>query len=145
MGATTKVVIGLIMIAVLMIIFPIVMSATHDLQTNEETDVELAITSDDVTLTDDLWKGDVGNVVSIVGNGTELPGVITADSYIPITKVLTLGDVDDSTKATVTYEVDALTEFTGMGTIVGMTPLLIWIGVLASVLGGIYFSVKGRA
>jgi len=143
-GTTGKVVIGLIMIAVLMIMFPLVMTATHDLQTDDQVDADLAITTDDVTLTVSLWKAEVASVLSIVGNGTEEAGAITAASYVEATKVLTLAGVTDSTTATVTYEMDGLTDYTGMGTLVGITPLLIWIAILAAVLGGIWFSVKGR-
>lgn len=142
MGKGVSVVIGLIMVAVLMIVFPIVMSATHDLQTDSHTDTDLAISTDTVTLTVDLWDADVNSVLSIVGNGTEEAGAITAASYVEATRVLTLSGVVDSTTATVTYEIDALTEFTGMGSLVAITPLLIWIAILAVVIGGLWFTFR---
>ena len=144
MGSTGKTVIGLIMVAVLMIMFPLVMNATHDLQTTEQSDATLTISTADVTLTQALWQGNTAEVVSIVGNGTEGAGAITADSYVVATKVLTLAGVTDSTTATVVYDIDGLTDFTGLGTLVGLTPLLLWIGILAAVIGGIWVSVKNR-
>jgi hypothetical protein len=144
----TKVVVGIIAIVVLMIMFPLVMSATHDIQTDEQTDSELTLTGTPpagvVTLTKALFSGDTDHVVSLIGNGTEDPGDITAVSYVTATKVLNVTGVDDSTKLTVTYDIDALTEYTGMGAMVGLTPLLIWIAILGSVIGGLFFALKGR-
>ena len=145
MGQGVKVVIGLIMVAVLMIVFPIVMTATHDLQTENQTDAGLACTSDpdDVTLTEDLWNADTDSVVSAVDSEGNL---LTATAYVEATKVLTVtGWVTPATTCTIVYETDALTTYTGMGPLVGITPLLIWIAVLATVLGSIWFAVKGRA
>lgn len=144
MGKGPQVVIGLIMVAVLMIVFPIVMSATHDLQTEEQTDAGLACaaTPMDVVLTEDLWNDDTDSVISGVDNEGN---VLTATTYVAATNTLTVtGWVTPATTCTIVYEIDALTSYTGMGPLVAMTPLLIWIGVLAVVLGGIWFSVKGR-
>lgn len=147
MGSGVKVVIGLIMVAVLMIVFPIVMGATHDLQTVEQVDADLAITAGPpitVTLTETLWKARSSCVISMVGDNAG--DVFVYSSYA--NKVLTVTctpAVPVSTTMTVTYEVDGLTDYTGMGALVGITPLLIWIAVLATVIGGIWFAVKGRA
>lgn len=144
MGGTAKIVIGLIMVAVLMIVFPIVMSATHDLQTDEQTDtgLECIATPQDVTLTEDLWRGNINSVESAVDSEGN---TLTATAYVKATKVLTVeGWVTPATTCTIVYEMDALTEYTGMGPLVGITPLLIWIAILAAVLGGIWFTVKGR-
>lgn len=145
MGANSKVVIGLIMIAVLMIVFPLVMNATHDLQTDNQTDATLALggtpPAGTCVLTEDLFSDNTDNVVSVTG---DKPEALTVTGYTPATHTLAVTGVTTSENVTVVYKVDALTDYTGLGTLVGMTPLLIWIGILASVLGGIYFSVRGR-
>jgi len=50
----------------------------------------------------------------------------------------------DTRTLVVTYDIDALTDYTGMGSIVGITPLLIWIGIMAIVLAGTWFTIKGK-
>jgi hypothetical protein len=144
----TKVVVGIIGIVLLMVMFPMVMSSTHDIQTESQVDADLALSgtppAGTCTLTVDLWQAEIGSVISIVGNGTEEAGAIYAVSYASATKVLTVTGVSDSTTATVTYEVDGLTDYTGMGSMVSLTPLLIWIAILAAVIGGVWLSFKAR-
>ena len=143
-----KIVVGLIMVAVLMIIFPIVMNATHDLQTDAYTQAE------NITITDapdgtgtmvcdiEVWNDDVASVTSVTATGQTL----SASAYAAATETLTISGFSANTSyiTTAVYEYDALTDYTGMGALVAITPLLIWIAVLATVLGGIYFAVKGR-
>jgi len=49
---------------------------------------------------------------------------------------------DDSRTLTITYETDALTEYTGMGALVAVAPLLIFIAVIGAVVFGAYSSFK---
>ncbi len=145
MNRGAMLVVELIMVAVLMIVFPIVMDATHDLQVESQTDTDLALSgtppAGTCTLTVDLWNADTDSVLSAID---DQDNVLTMTSYNETTRVLTVGNVHTSaTTATIIYEVDGLTEFTGMGALVGITPLLIWIAILAAVLGGIWFTVKG--
>ena len=144
MGKGVQVVIGLIMVAVLMIVFPIVMSATHDLQTENQTDTDLALSgtppAGTCTLSTALWNDDTDSVLSAID---DQDNVLTMTSYNATTQVLTVGNVHASaTTATIVYEVDALTDFTGMGSLVAITPLLIWIAILAVVIGGLWFTFK---
>lgn len=145
MGSTMKVVLGIIGIAVLMIIFPLVMTATHNLQTTQQTDVDLDLGGTPpvgtCVLTEDLWNDKVGSIISAIG---DKPETLTITSYTPATHTLTVGGVTTSTTATVVYEIDALTSYTGMGPLVGITPLLIWIAILAVVLGSMWFTLKGK-
>jgi len=131
-------------IVILLAMFPIVLSSTHDIQIDEQTDAGLACTADpmDVVLTEDLWQDDVTSVIS----GVDSEGnVLTATVYVPATNTLTVtGWVTPATTCTIVYETDALTAFTGLGPLVGLTPLLIWIAILASLLGGLFFTVKGK-
>ena len=137
-------VVGIIGIVILIILFPMVLSATHDIQTAEQTDAALACTSDpdDVVLTQDLWQDDVSSVVSAVDSEGN---VLTATVYVPATNTLTVtGWVTPADTCSIVYEIDGLTAYTGMGAIVGITPLLIWIGFLISFLGAIWVGAKGK-
>jgi len=150
MGNTSKVVIGLIMIAVLMVIFPIVMSSTHDLQTDEYTQVAevttgVGVTAGDVVLTYAAWNDSNSSVISVVSSEeTDTPVIGT---YTAATKTLNITGLAESLTRNITlvYEHDALTSFTGMGSLVGITPLLLWISVIATVIGGAWFAVRGRS
>jgi len=140
-----RIVLGIIGIVILIILFPMVMTSIHDLQVEEQTDAALPCVSspEDVTLTEDLWQDDLGSVLSGVDN---LGHVLTATGYVPATNVLTVtGWVTPATTCAIVYEVDGLTAFTGMGALVGITPLLVWIGFLFSMVFSIWSGVKGKA
>jgi hypothetical protein len=145
MQNVSRIVIGIIGIVVLMIMFPMVMSSTHDIQTDQHTDTALALggtpPAGTCVLTEDLWQDDTGSVISAVG---DKPETLTITSYTPATHTLTVGGVTTSTTATVVYEIDGLTQYTGMGAIVGITPLLIWIGFLFVMFGSIYSGVRSK-
>lgn len=137
--------IGIVMIAVLMMIFPLVLTATHSLQTDNHTDAALALGGTPpvgtCVLTQDLWGDKTASVISATGNK---PEALTITSYTPATHTLTVGGVTTSTTAAVVFEIDGLTDYTGMGPLVGMTPLLLWIAVLAMVIGGTWMAFKNR-
>ena len=150
MGKGAGVVVGLIMVAVLFVIFPIVMTSTHELQTDEyiqtEADVttDVAVTTADVVLTKALWDADVAYVTSVTSDlETDVP---VADSYVAGTKTLTVSGltVSETRTLVITHEYDGLTTYTGMGALVAIAPLLLFIAVLGVVIGGLYGSFKGR-
>ena len=149
MGSTTRVIISLIGIAILLIIFPIIMTGAHTLQTDEVTtttdnvSTAAGVTSANVTLGYDLWQAEIDSVTSISSNITESA---TATSYVQSTKQLTVGSLSANTTRTlsVLYETDGLTEWTGLGAIVAIAPLLIFIGLLALCIGNIYLGVRQR-
>jgi hypothetical protein len=121
-----------------------VMTSIHDLQVEDQTDAGLPCVSspEDVTLTKAMWQGDLGSFISGVD---DKGNVLTATGYVPATKVLTVtGWVTPATTCTIVYETDGLTAFTGMGALVGITPLLVWIGFLFSMVFSIWSGVKGK-
>ena len=143
-----KVVIGIIMIAVLMVIFPLVMTATHDLQTDSYTEAEADVTTGvgettaDVVLTNSLWNDASDSVTAITSDDVDDTPV--AGTYVAATNTLTVtGLAAETTRdLSIVYEHDALTTFTGMGPLVSITPLLLWISVLGVVIAGLYQGVK---
>jgi hypothetical protein len=148
LSGTMKVVIGIIGITILMVIFPIIMTSTHDLQTDQASQVfadviTAGVTTVTVTLTQPIWNSDAAYVDSIVSDGQgDTPTAVTAPAS---TKIVVGGLETSATRdLTVDYQVDALTDYTGMGALVGITPLLIWVSILGIVIAGIWFGIKGR-
>ena len=151
MGNAMKVVIGIIGIVIAMVVFPIIMSSTHDVQTDNRTELFAGVvtgggeTSANVTLTKQLYNDDVAYVTSITSSLiTDVP---VASSYNSGTKALTVGGLTAASSRTLTvnYENNALVDYTGMGAVVGITPLLIWVSIIAVVIGGIYVAFRSRA
>ena len=150
MGKSGGAILGLIMVAVLFVIFPIVMDSTHELQTDEYVQAEAGVTTGaedvaaDVVLTKALWDDDTAYVSSITSD--EVTDVPVKGTYTAGTQTLNVTGlaVSKTRTLTITYEYDGLTTYTGMGALVGVAPLLIFIGVLGVVMGGLYVSFKGR-
>jgi len=137
-----KILMGLMGAFILIMLFPMVLSSTHTLQTNERTDTDLTKSGSNVTLTHDLWQVDPDSVISAVDDQSN---TLTAISYVEATKVLTLsGWHAEATKATIVYEVDALTAYTGFGAFVGMTPMLLWLLLLGAAGYGVFSGFKDR-
>ena len=146
MNKTTSVVLGIIFVAIMMIMMPLVMSSTHDLQTDSQTDSYAAAVvgggSTDVVLTEDLWNDDTSYVTAMTADGAL--AVPVADSYVNATNTLTITGLgaDTPQAITVTYEYGALDDYTGMGEMAAVAPLLIFISLIAAVVGGIFYSFK---
>ncbi|AAW39851.1 hypothetical protein [Dehalococcoides mccartyi] len=144
------VVIGIIGIAVVFIIFPMVMDSTHDVQTDRYVETEAAVatgageTSAGVVLTYELYNNVNTSVISITSD--EVTDVPVAGTWTQATKTLTVTGLaaEDSRTLTITYEHDALTGFTGMGAFAGIIPLLILVAIISVLVAGIWSSVKGR-
>ena len=150
MSKGTSVIVGLIMVAVLFVIFPIVMDSTHELQTDVYVQSEAGVTTGvgetaaDVVLTKALWDDDTAHVSSVTSD--EVTDTPVKGTYTAGTKTLNVtGLAESKTRTlTITYEYDGLTTYTGMGALVGVAPLLIFISILGVVMGGLYVSFKGR-
>ena len=137
-----RILMGLVGVFILIIMFPMVMDACHNLQTDERTDADLTKSSSNVTLTHDLWQADADSVVSAVD---DKGNVLAATTYVEATKVLTLsGWHAEAATADIIYEVDALTSFTGLGAFVGFTPLLLWLIMLGSAGYGVFSGFKNK-
>ena len=137
-----RIIMGLFGAFLLIILFPMVLDACHTLQTDERLDADLAKSSSNVTLTHDLWHEDTDNVLTAVD---DKGNVLTATTYVEATRVLTLtGWHAEATTADITYEVDALSEYTGLAAFVGFTPLLLWLLLLGGAGYGVFSGVKSK-
>jgi len=148
MSRSGSVIVGIIMVAIMFIIFPIVMDASHELQTDVYTQTESDVTTGsgetaaDVVLDEALWDDSTTHIDSITSdNGSDTP---VAGTYTAATKTLNVtGLAESSTRTlTITYEYDALTDYTGMGELVAVAPLLLFLGVIGAVVGGLYAGFK---
>lgn len=148
MGKSGSVIVGIIMVAVMFVIFPIVMDSAHTLQTDVEVQSEAAVTTGvgevaaDVVLTHALWNADTAYVTSVTSDNvadTPVKGAYTAG-----TKTLNVTGLaeSDTRTLTITYEYDGLTDYTGMGALVAVAPLLLFLGVIGAVVGGLFVSFR---
>ena len=139
--------ITIISIMIMFIMFPLILDSTHDVRTDEEVDTFAAIstgvgeTTANVTLTRELWDEETTSVTTITSTLSETP---TASSYNSTTQALTIaGLVSSNTRTfTVAYDYGALDDYTGMDSMAGMAPLLIFMGIFIAIIGGLYSGYK---
>jgi hypothetical protein len=139
-----KIFVGFFFIFILVMLFPMMLSSIHNIQVDEATDPSLPCVSspEDVTLTTELWNGDTDSVISAVDNEGN---VLTATNYVAVTRTLTVtGWVTPATTCAIVYEVDALTDWTGMAPMVAFSPLLLWLLFMGLVIWWTYSSIKER-
>lgn len=150
MNNAGRVVVSLIMVVVLLIMFPMVLDATHDLQTDDQTQTFAAVATGagvveaDVVLTYDLFSDTIASVTSVTSdNVADTPA---ASAWTGATNTLTVDGLaeSDTRTLTVTYEYDGLTSYSGMSSLAGLTPLLLWFAVLAVLIGSMVQAVKQR-
>ncbi|MBA7604400.1 hypothetical protein ES703_11520 [subsurface metagenome] len=141
------VVMGIIAIAIAFVVFPIVLDATGDLLAHTGDALETAqVTTGaaeetaDVVLTYELYEGDVLNVRSITS--TEPTDVPVANTYTEATRTLNITGlaVDLTRTLNITYETVSTNVYTGLGSIVKVAPLIVFVGLLA---GGGFAMFKG--
>lgn len=149
MGKGGSVLMGIIMVAVMFVLFPIVMESSHELQTDVATQTEAAVATGigevaaDVVLTTALWADSNTNVVSVTSdNVLDTP---VAGTYTAGTRTLNVTGLaaNDTRALTLSYKIDALTDYTGMGQMVAVAPLLLFMGVLGALVFGLYKGFSG--
>lgn len=146
-----KIVIAIIGVIILFIMFPIVMTSLHSLQTDEYEQIEAGVTtaggedSADVVLDKELWDDDIASVVTVSSNISG-DSSASADSYVTVSRTLTVDGLEASQTRTLTltYEYDALTSHTGMSEFTNLTPLLILLAILGIVFLGVWQGAKGQ-
>ena len=148
MGKVFGPIIALFGVILLFNFFPTVTDSTHDLQVDADVQIEAAVTTGaaeltaDVVLDEELWKSRTTSVTSITSdNGGDTP---VADSYVEATQTLTVSGLveSDTRELTITYEYDALTDYTMMGMLVSWSPVLLLFGILGLVAGSLWAAVS---
>ena len=146
MGKAMGVAIGIIGIAIMFIVFPIILDGSHTIQTDQVTQViegvetGLGVSTATITITEPLYMTRAQDVVSASGGAGDTITVST----VPSGTVLVIGGLaaEATRDVTVVYEVDALTDYTGLGAIVGIAPLIVFVAILGTAVAGAYFSFK---
>ncbi len=144
---TAFAIIGAILILVL---FGTMISGMREAQTDEQEDnfgaevTAPGTTTADVVLTAPLYGEELTNIVSITSTlGTDVP---LATDYTPLTRTLEVSGLDDdaSRTLTVTYLFGALGDYVGVGTFLGLTPLLVGIGAVIIIVAAMVLAFKNR-
>ncbi len=150
MGKVFGPLIALFGVILLFNFFPTVTDSTHDLQVDVDVQIEAAVTTGvsettaDVVLDEELWKSRTTSVTSITSdNGGDTP---VADSYVEATQTLTVSGLveSDTRELTITYEYDALTDYTMMGMLVSWAPVLLLLGIFGLIGGALWAAVSFR-
>lgn len=144
----TKVLGGILLIVIFAIMFPIVMESITDAQTDSVTDsfpgCIVGGGETDVVLTQDLYEARTSSVTSMTATGSG--AVPVADSYVEATNTLTISGLgaDTPQDITVTYIYDRTEDFTGLSQFMRLTPLLMWLAVMAALVGGAIFAFRSK-
>lgn len=144
MNKALGVAVGIIMIAIAFVVFPIIMDASDSILAPEKTQVitvptASGVTTATLTLTDGVYENDKGNVTLSSSNANDTPVVSSASGK----SVVVTGLEASSTRImNVTYASDALDNYTGLAAIVKVAPLIVFVSILGVAIGGAYFSFK---
>lgn len=148
MGKVFGPLIALFGVILLFNFFPTVTDSTHDLQVDVDVQIEATVTTGaaettaDVVLDEELWKSRTTSVTSITSdNVTDEPA---ADSYVEATQTLTVSGLaeSDTRELTITYEYDALTDYTMMSMLVSWSPVLLLLGIMGLIAGALWTAVS---
>lgn len=148
MGKSMAVVLGIVAVAISFIVFPILLTSAHEIQTDEVIKSTTGVittsgTSATMTLATALYKTRAADVIGV--SSSEASDTPTLSTVVDGTQVVIGGLATSATRTiAVTYNVDALTDYTGLGAIVGVSPMLIFIGILGVVVAGAWFSWSNK-
>ncbi len=138
---------ALLIIAACLVILllPATLSAINEFRMAEHTELHVIATTNQTTgtatLTQDLFNDSVVNVSFSSNNTADAP---LATGYTAATKVLAIDGLQTSATRTlsITYKIDALTDYVGTGTAVKIWPIFLVLGVIGLVIGGVYNATK---
>jgi len=143
-----KAIFGIIMIMVAFILFPLIMTSSNEILTDEATVSEsvttgAAGTSGWVELDEDLYEDETNNVEDVTSDDTDdSPSV---DSYNAGNNSVLIDGLDTSTTRTitVTYLYDATSGFTGMTDLTQLAPTILMLALIGTGIVMLYQAAKG--
>lgn len=144
MGKAMGVVMGIVAVAISFIVFPILLSSAHDIQVDSavESEADVATTSGTsatITLSSPLYKTRAADISGV--SSSNVADTPTVSTVVSGTQVAIGGLATSATRTlNVTYDTDALTDYTGLGAIVGVSPMLIFISILGIIVAGAWFA-----
>lgn len=151
MGKILTAILGLVGIILLFYMFPSMMDSLKEMRTDvygeNFTGVTTApgITNASVSLTEALWRSKTVEVNSITStNGGDTP---TPEGYVAAGQLLYVkGLAASSTRnLTVQYNVNSLSEYSGLSELSGISPLLIFLGFIGIIFAIIWGAFKSRS
>lgn len=135
-----------VMIGIMM--FPLLLSSTSDIQSDPASQVTYSVTgggvtTDDILLTDPLYESKIANVTTITSNnGADTPA---AASYVSATETLTVSGLAaaGTRNLTIAFEADALSGYTGLADFVALAPFIIFAALIIAGFAALYHSARG--
>lgn len=140
---------GLILIFIAFILFPMVMSGTHEVRTDDATQSGNittgvgATTGDIVIAHGGLYNDSTDSVTSVSSsNGGDTPA---ASSYTAATDTLTVSGLEASKTRTITvaYEYNAISDYEGMEETTSIAPTVLFVALLLSGVMMMWHSIRG--
>ncbi len=151
MGALILLAISMIFIAIGLIILPVALdgiasvmaSRAEVTDTNTSVDTAVGVTTANYTLTQRLYNNDTAEVVSVSSNvSADAPITIDSYSYPNLYLSSVTANTTGRTMTTVYDYNDQLSTYSGLYSILAVTPLLILISFLAGTVITGYFGIK---
>lgn len=144
MNKAMSVAVGIIMIAISFVIFPIIMDATDSILAPQKTQVVTVptasgVTTATVTLASGVYENKTSNVELSSSNSNDVPVVSSASGQ---TVGISGLEASSTRILTVNYASTGLNNYTGLGAIVRVAPLIVFVSILGVAIGGAYWSFK---
>lgn len=144
MNKAMSVAVGIIMIAISFVVFPIIMDATDSILAPQKTQVitvptASGTTTATVTLSDGVYENKTSNVELSSSNSNDVPVVSSASGQ---TVGISGLEASSTRLLTVNYASTGLNNYTGLGAIVRVAPLIVFVSILGVAIGGAYWSFK---
>ena len=141
----TNILVSVILVVIALVLAPLVVDSVHDVQTDPATEVfadeatGVGVTSVTVQLAapGHYHTDSTLHITVTSSNASDTP---TATSYTSSTRNLVVGGLaeSDTRDLTVSSETGALADYAGADAIVGLTPLLYIVGILALAVGNLW-------
>ena len=136
MNRTVSVVVGFIGVLIAFIMFPMILDSTHDIKTDSITqdfaNIETSADTTTATLTlhTTLFEDNIQSVEKVASNNDNDTPV--AESYSASGQQLTIAGLTENTTRllTVDYQIDALTDYSGLSGMAGVAPIILFAGLL---------------
>jgi len=147
MGKMQSVLVMIIAIVVMLLMFPLLLSGVHTTQTTKVTETTAGIvttsgTSATLTLTTSAWQHRA-SVITIGSAGAGDTPAVSAVSVDGRTVTVTGLATSLTRVLTASYDVDALTDYTGMSTFVALIPFLVMIAAIGVLVFGAVNAFRG--
>ena len=147
-----KVVMTIIGVILIILLSGTMLGGIDEAKTDDRTDTILVVTAANggspttgtAVLVAELYDDAIANVVSITFNDAR--EVATPTLYTALTRTLTVGGLNDdaSRSLTITYKVDALADYTAVGSFFGFLPLIVVIAAVVIVIAAMVGAFKNR-